>query len=317
MLYLFFVVILMIMFYLLKLKFYNKENNISNYSVEYVSSKLEKEWLAFLEKNSKSYYSKYTDICRKFKSRLENLQQVIEHCKSEKRSCESDDLSFFIYRNNKGTTIKEYIEPLFGILRNTFSVCHSGVKGNIFSKDFLLPSYLLSLKKPIVYIDAGASTFNEGGGGASQNYFYDFYKKYKNIEYKAWYLWESVIQNMTKVEEEVPLDLRKIYHYYNRPIETKKKSNDNPLYFIKRNQKTNYVIFKLDVDNPSVELPIFNHLIMYNDIIPNEFYFEYHFNEPFMLSWWNNFVDKNCSLFCATNKFLALRRKGIRAHGWV
>lgn len=40
-------------------------------------------------------------------------------------------------------------------INKSFSVCNAGRKGDIFSKEYLLPSYLL------------ASTFYEGGGGAS------------------------------------------------------------------------------------------------------------------------------------------------------
>lgn len=96
------------------------------------------------------------------------------------------------------------------------------------------------------------------------------------------------------------------------------ESRDNPINLMKYYQNTTYTIFKLDIDSPSVELPIFEYIINNNDIIPNEFYFEYHFYEPYMIKHgWKNNIDVNCSLYCATLKFLHLRKKGIRAHPWV
>lgn len=252
------------------------------------------------------------------KDRLEQLYINIQQCKrSNDYLCKGNDLSYFLYRENSGREVKEYIEPLFGILRNTFSICNSRRKGSIHSKDYLLPSYYLSQTRPIVYIDAGASTFKRGAGGSSQNFFYNFYKKYKTAKFKDWYLWESSPENITSLLKEIPEDIRTFYHYYNRPIVPIENDVDNPLRYVKENQKNFYIIFKLDVDTPSVEIPIFNRLLFYNDIVPDEFYFEYHFNENYMLKWWGNSNDKSCNLFCATNKFLTLRKKGIRAHGWV
>lgn len=294
------------------------KNEIKNCSfLLYHSSKLEIEWLNILKENEFSYNNKYCSITKVFNERLNILQEDIRRCKNNLNYCNGDDLSYFIYKYNNGSIVKEYIEPLFGILRNTFSVCSDGVKGDILSKEYLLPSYYSALQKPIVYIDAGASTFNSGEGGSSQSFFYEFYKKYKQAEYKSWYLWESTEQNITQIYSEIPNDLKEKYHYYNKPIEANINSKDNPLSIIKLFQKQFYVIFKIDVDNNNVELPIFNYLLKNNEIIPNEFYYEYHFYQPYMMKWWNKDLDYNCSLYCATKKFLHLRKKGIRSHPWV
>lgn len=312
------IIFTLLMFYYYYNKMYYNFITLSYVFINYKSSNLEKEWLEYLKNNRNNYSSSYCKEYKKIRNRLEILSKNIVKCKSNNNSyCVGNDLSYFVYKDSKGNIIKEYIEPLFGILRNTYSICNSGLKGDIFSKDYLLPSYILSQHKPITYIDAGASTFNEGGGGASQNYFYNFYKKYKDVKYKAWFLWESAPQNMSAILEEIPEEIKKNYHYYNRPIVTKENDIDNPLVYIRGNQNKSYVIFKMDVDNPSVEIPIFNYLLTHNDIIPNEYYFEYHFNEPYMIMWWKELIDTSCNLYCATNKFLLLRKKGIRAHGWV
>lgn len=319
----FFLCILFLISYMYMNSFIQYENifnileNKNRKYISYYSSKLESEWLELLKENKNDCDKKYCKLVKPFRERLEKLQQDIAECKKAVNSkCEGDDLSYFMYTLENGEVIKEYIEPLFGILRNTFSVCNTGIKGDILSKNYLLPSYIFALQKPIVYIDAGASTFSEGSGGASQNFFYEFYKKYPSVKYKDWFLWESTIENMTKIYEEIPKDIIDKYHYYNKPIDTEMNSKDNPLNYIKKYQNNWYVIFKIDVDTPSVEIPIFNYLLEFDDIIPNEFYFEYHFYSPFMMRWWSD-VDKNCSLYCATIKFLHLRKKGIRSHAWV
>lgn len=296
---------------------YQSYNSSELKFVHYKSSKLEIEWMNVIKNNEHDYYKKYCTLLSPFRSRLEILERDIYECKWKRNErCEGNDLSVFIYQYKNGTILKEYIEPLFGILRNTFSVCNIRKKGNILSKDYLLPSYLLALKEPIVYIDAGASTFNGGEGGASQNYFYEYYKKNSSI-YKDWFLWEVTKQNISKIYSEIPKDLIRKYHYYNKPIEVDIESKDNPLFLIKKYQLSYYIIFKIDVDNNNVEMPIFNHLLEYDDILPDEFYFEYHYYSPYMMKWWNKDIDYNCSLYCAINKFLLLRKKGIRSHPWV
>lgn len=286
--------------------------------VEYKSSKLEHEWLNIIKLNNHNSINQYCILIKPFYKRLQTLQNDINKCKNHSyNKCQGDDLSFFIYKYSNGKILQEYIEPLFGILRNTFSICNKNKKGNIVSKDYLLPSYKKVLEKPIIYLDAGASTFYTGAGGASQYFFYKYYKDYPLTRFKKWFLWEVKKYNITNIMKEVPTDIFEIYNYFNKPISTDINSDDNPLKIIKKYQKEFYIIFKLDVDNPNVELPILNYLINKNDIIPDEFYFEYHFYSQIMMKSWRKKVDFNCSLYCATNKFLYLRKKGIRCHAWV
>lgn len=287
--------------------------------VYYKSSKLEIEWLKILKNHENDYSNNYCTILKMYNRRLIFLQDKILECKNPfKKKCEGVDLSYFIYKYQNGTKIKEYIEPLFGILRNTFSFCNEGSKGDISIKDYLLPSYILALTKPIVYIDAGASDYFVKDGGSSQKFFYDFYMKYRNVKFKKWLLWEKSKKNLSKLIKTIPNNIKNIYNYYNTPIDSDINSKNNPLTYVKQYQNKAYVIFKIDVDNNKVEIPILNYLLKYDDIIPNEFYFEYHFLTPFMKRWWNvKHVDTNCSLYCATKKFLNLRKKGIRSHGWV
>lgn len=292
-------------------KRYDKDRNVK--FISYTSSPLEMEWLNVIKQHEYNYTTIYCSLLHPYNHRIEILEQDIIKCKnSSYHKCEGDDLSFFIYKLNNGKILKEYIEPLFGFLRNTFFICSNNSKGNILSTNYLLPSYINAIHHQIVYIDAGASTFN-----TSQSYFYKFYKKYHSTKFKKWFLWEIKKQNISLLMKEIPNDIVNIYNYYNKPIVIDIKSNDNPLKIIKEYQNNSYVIFKLDVDTPKVELPILHYLINNYDVIPHEFYFEYHFYSKIMMKWWGNSVDYNCTLYCATKKFLHLREKGIRSHGWI
>lgn len=297
-------------------KTYNRDIKLK--FISYTSSKLETEWLNIIKLYEYNYTAKYCSLVHPFYKRLEVLQNEIRKCKNLiDQKCEGVDLSFFTYKYRNLTILKEYIEPLFGILRNTFAICYNRTKGSIISKDYLLPSYINAINKQIVYLDAGASTFYSGDGGSSQSYFYDFYKKYPSIKFKKWFLWEAQKQNISKIMNEIPIDIFAVYNYYNKAIVTDINSKNNPLQILKDYINNSYIIFKLDIDTPEVEIPILDYLLNNNDIIPDEFYFEYHYYSPFMMKWWGRKVDYNCSLYCAISKFMLLRKKGIRSHPWV
>jgi hypothetical protein len=56
---------------------------------------------------------------------------------------------------------------------------------------------------------------------------------------------------------DVPLKWKPYYHFYNIPITSALNSTDSPLAFIQNiAEEDDFVSFKLDVDTPSVELPI-------------------------------------------------------------
>lgn len=317
---LFIINLYMILAYILHNFYKRRKYNINlNYKfISYKSSKLEIEWLKLIKQYENNYTAEYCSIIKPFYKRLNLLQNDILKCKDNTlEKCKGDDLSYFVYKYKNGRIFKEYIEPLFGILRNTFAICSKNNEGDILSKDYLLPSYSNAVDKEIVYIDAGASTFHEGVGGSSQSYFYNYYKKYRSVKFRKWFLWEVKKQNITKIMNDIPFDIVNIYNYYNHPIVTDINSKNNPLTKIKQYQNNSYIIFKLDVDTPQVEIPIFDYLLNNNDIMPDEFYFEYHYFSYLMKKWWGERVDNNCSLYCATNKFLYLRKKGIRSHPWV
>ena len=64
-------------------------------------------------------------------------------------------------------------------------------------------------------------------------------------------------------------------HFFNFAVSAESESLANPLYFVRQRYRPgDYVIFKLDIDNPDFEHPLVEQLL--NDPAPiiNEFYCE-------------------------------------------
>ena len=103
---------------------------------------------------------------------------------------------------------------------------------------------------------------------------------------------------------------------------TKKHS---PLRIIKQTVlKDDFVSFKLDVDTPSIEIPIALELLSNNDLhgLIDEFFFELHFRcEIMMYCGWEDKMPEEL-LGLKLNRehvleyFQNLRKVGIRSHFW-
>jgi len=84
-----------------------------------------------------------------------------------------------------------------------------------------------------------------------------------------------------------------------------------------------FVVFKLDVDTPGIEIPIALEVLsnpVINSLV-DEFFFEFHFQDEFMAppsEWSNLAAHGNFSLSREgiMNYFLNLRKTGVRAHYW-
>ena len=85
-------------------------------------------------------------------------------------------------------------------------------------------------------------------------------------------------------------------------------------------KKSDYVLFKLDIDNGPIEKGTVDHLLSDdNDDLEwiDEFLWEHHVDNYIMGRWWGKAVDKTMSIADSYAYFLKLRQKGVRAHSWV
>ena len=185
-----------------------------------------------------------------------------------------------------------------------------------------------SNKNKYYYFDAGASTWDEGAGGPSMSYFTNLWKRH-GIEFD----FIQYEQFMSSVPEEFSNRVK--FHQqwvsatpseasYTYPLE-----DPSPFVPYVINQRTNeddYVLFKLDVDNPVVEQGIINYLLCSNhneSKEPNrrklidELAWEHHVEGNYLLAQpWTGTSSKQ-SLKDSYMLFLHLRQQGICAHSWV
>jgi hypothetical protein len=187
------------------------------------------------------------------------------------------------------------------------------------NKGYLLLEWRLPPLRRAWFFDVGASTWNQGIGGASQKWVHDQYSL-RGIRWSGIYAWEARPVLSSHVWGEIPGHLKPIYHWYNIPADPKPGSDDNPLEMIKGVCKPqDFVVLKLDIDKTLVELkfiaqiqadPLLQELI-------DEMFFEHHiFIEPLAECCFST-TEEDGLMSDSTKIFLGLRRAGIRIHSWV
>ena len=96
----------------------------------------------------------------------------------------------------------------------------------------------------------------------------------------------------------------------------------NPLHSIlKKFDEDDLIIVKLDIDTPSVELPLARQLMdggdnnkTYHKLV-DHFYFEHHIHMHEMAAYWRSRVSGTIN--DSLDIFITLREMGIASHSWV
>eukprot|EP01084_Bolivina_argentea_P101805 182455_1 len=227
-------------------------------------------------------------------------------------------------------TYISWIEPLFAALRHPEALCtpHKRAEYQLVSKGYIVLDYIplnvLNSYDNLYYLDIGASTYNTGAGGASQEWFISNYEKHRLIKFNKIILWECKPQNMTNVFDSVPINVLPFYQYYNIFADTNTSHAKSPLNLLKQmisfndNRKRNdYISFKLDMDHPkefNFIKQILNDSILMDQI--DEMFFEHHVNFAPMIKFWKKAINVKHTLATSYTYFLKLRENGIRCHGW-
>jgi len=231
-----------------------------------------------------------------------------------------------------------WIEPLSHGLRHPRALCNGGA--DKVDRDYLLLAYNKDLFSPEpkrhelhggcagrscqnIYVDLGASTWNTGDGGPSQSWFYETYKRH-GFEFDRLLLWEANPTPAADIFTDLPQELWHKYQYFNWPASSSTSDPSSPLRIIKKiAQPGDFVVLKLDIDTPSVELPILREFLNDPELLElvDEFFFEYHVSfAPMNADWFgsaNPIIHTNDTLAHSYNVFRTLREKGLRAHSWV
>lgn len=171
--------------------------------------------------------------------------------------------------------------------------------------------------------DAGASTYDTGAGGASQSWFVDTYRE-RGFEFDRIIGWEAAQTDPREQWSTIPADIKRKTSWYNIPATAGIGDADNPLTFIKALTKPeDYVVFKLDIDAPAIEIAPVQQIIHDPQLIAliDEFYFEHHVTgSPMQWDGWGNLSKNEAPLSDIQDSyelFSLFRSKGVRAHSWV
>jgi len=226
--------------------------------------------------------------------------------------------STFLFKNEcTAETFKSYIEPLAGISRHPL-FCTEG-SNYIVNKGYLTVdcnNYPKGARA--FYFDLGASSWTQGGGGASQQWVDHVYRSC-GVKFTGYYMWEASPMNPGDIFKEIPDDVMPYYHWYNIPAFTGKGAKDNPLTLLRiLTRPEDYVVVKIDIDNTLVEYEFVAQILADPELLNlvDDFFWEHHVNVQEMYPWWTTQYDKQ-TLKDTYELFRKFRNAGVRAHSWV
>ena len=249
------------------------------------------------------------------------------------------------------TSWEEYIEPLNILFRHPFSL--TGGRNDLDKAFMSLPKEhrrsLLSTDH--ILLHSGLSYYNNSHlnhghmnpSKPNKHYFFDagsslFYTSVglficaysqRKISFDAMYGWEATLLEPSSFWKHVPAKWLPYYHFYNVPVEPGFAGHHSVLRIIDEVvREDDFVSFKLDIDNSTVEIPIFQAIVENTNGIAkkiDELFFEFHFDcEMMQFSGWEEpdpqtFPKgvKKMDRVYAYEQFLALRKLGIRAHAYI
>ena len=290
--------------------------------IEYTPSAYEKYW-------TDNIAALCRDACTESNKQLAEVEEWIRQASSNDKPHDfpTNVFSYFKYRNDcTGEISIDYIEPLAGVTRSPYFCLHG--EPHHISKDYLVVSWNISKRLtsptdhvPKAYLfDFGASLYNSGAGGASQQWFVETYES-RGVKWDGIFAWEVSVYNPVESWALVPARLKPVYHWYNIPINPEPGHPDNALDYIRRTARPeDYVLLKIDIDNSPVEEALVGQILASEELLGliDEFYFEHHVNVPNtrLVSYWAS-GSSPLTLVDTYRIFTTMRSKGIAAHGWV
>ena len=225
-----------------------------------------------------------------------------------------------------GEKTVEYIEPLVSHLRHPTAKClRSEVIFMLTTRSYIMPPASLPPNtQKVRYFDAGASSWYQGLGGPSLSYFTNVWRRY-GINFDTINAYEAGT-SPDAFYETVPRKYRnrtKFQKCYISSNHTKhsKKTPFIPKVIKEKASIDDYVLFKLDIDSGDVEQGTVDYLLdPANDEIDyiDEFLWEHHAGGNYlMMGDWGRTASPGVSVYDSYLLFLALRKRGVRAHSWV
>jgi hypothetical protein len=212
-----------------------------------------------------------------------------------------------------------YVEPLLPPMRHPgicFPRAESLMDMGYLVHDFGAMCRQLKRHSRIVLVDMGASLAFHGGAYQPAVYLSNIFENF-GFPFDHIYAYEITPQNPPIVYQLVPQKLQAAYHWINVAVNATRGARMNPLtMLLDKYNKDDLVIVKLDVDTPSVELPLANQILEDNQLaeIVDQFYFEHHVHLQELARNWK--ASMKGSVKDSLDLFSRLRHEGIPAHFW-
>ena len=231
--------------------------------------------------------------------------------------------------------IRVPIEPIIGLARDPRKCWDVMVENFTQSKEHMIPKsrhlanilsgtvgntsrFTMAYSGPekAILFDAGATYYSDTGS-QSTKWIIDWYGSH-GLTIKNVVAWEKKPIDRALHTLGVPRWLLPGFEYNNFAIETKPASKRNPVEVIKNKcNKSDFVVFKLDIDNFEVERAIVHQLKGDPDAMAliDDFYFEQHFsNRAMRLHGWYRLYPVKLSYYYGLA--LPMREQGFRIHYW-
>ena len=266
--------------------------------------------------------AEYNRLLRNFNHSIKDLRH---HLGDENDICSTlelhpNGLEGIFSKNSLSYSPKSgYVEPLLPPMRDP-DFCFNGRK--LLSMEYLVHDFAAMCRKLLptsrtILVDMGASLDFHGSVGQPAIYLLHIFQKF-GFHFDHVYAYEITQNEPSRVFELVPASLQAAYHWINVGVNPDPASPLNPLSMILDNyNEDDFIVVKLDIDTPSVEMPLANQLLndprFQNRV--DSFYFEHHIFLKELESSWGGGVSG--SIKDSLDLFHNLRRKGISAHSWV
>ncbi len=224
-----------------------------------------------------------------------------------------------------------YVEPLLPPMRS-HKICQKDKRQlHLMSLDYLVHDFEFMCRqlKPtskLILLDMGAALDFRHVGGNNQP-IVTLLRQYEKFGFVFDHIYGFEINEKDpKVvyETSLPEEYIASYHWINVGASAEEGHKLNPLHSIlKKFNEDDFVVVKLDIDTPAVELPLFRQLLedkngIYSKII-DHFYFEHHHYLGELAPYWTSCSRANkCNETVAESleMFSNLRKNGIPAHYW-
>ena len=157
-----------------------------------------------------------------------------------------------------------------------------------------------------------------------------FLRRESGLQFQRVFAWEAAEVKPAKIFEGMPNDLMTSISYFNIPVEDTKGKNNPWRYVRDLTRPEDFVVVKIDIDTPDIEIELMRQLLMDDDKtnsfededgvrlfeLIDELYFEHHvWGSGLSPSWAGSGMDGD--MVGSYTMFSQLRNLGIRAHSWV